>query len=74
MTVCPHVSVPIPMHRGIWYWELLRKFVEEVKLWLKLGKNVGLFVCIPKFVLLLLAALNPHNSALFVSDGIGLLG
>lgn len=40
------ISAPIQMHHEIWYWELLRKFVEKVQLWFKSGKNIGHVSCV----------------------------
>jgi len=51
----------------IWYCALLWKSVEEIQILSKVGKNVGHFTWIVKYILLLLATLICHKSSLWVN-------
>lgn len=67
---------------GSQYYEFLRNSIlgtytqicqNKIKIWLKSGKNVRHFTWRPKYVSLLSATLNRHNSALSLRVLIGLL-
>jgi hypothetical protein len=59
--------------REIWYWRLLWKTVEKIKIWLKSDKNIEQFALRYKCNLLLPVTLNHHKSAVFEWNGIRLL-
>ena len=52
----------------------IRRYVENILIWFKAGKNIGQFTSRFKYVLLLPAKLNRHKSPLFDWNGIRLLG
>jgi hypothetical protein len=57
----------------IWYWGCLWKSVKKPQILLKSGTNIEHFTWRPKYVLLLQATLNLHNSALCNCNRIRLL-
>jgi hypothetical protein len=53
----------------IWYWGLYEN-VKKIKIWLKLGRNIGHFTSEYEYILLLAATLNGQKSTLFEWNGI----
>jgi hypothetical protein len=68
------LSIHVSDFSEIWHWRLLWKCVKTTQIWLKLGKHFGHFTWRTKYVLLLLATLNSHNSNLFNWNSKRLLG
>lgn len=58
----------------IWYWRLFIEYVKTIQIWLQWGKNFEHCTWRCRYILLLAATLNSHNSALLDRHGIRLLG
>jgi len=77
MSVCPHVLARLLLDRFTWNFRLgtfIRKSIEKIQIWTKIGRTCRTHHARPKHVLLSSATINCRNFAAFVWNDINLLG